>query len=240
MNNNNKSLSAAGDQPASAEQGSKGVLKLGLDMHYRQVTVAMQEDCGPLKAVGKLSQDGFWGWVQKKQKEGWEVYSCYEAGASGYWLHRDLVGIGIKNQVVAPKATGQDKRQKTDRRDSAELLDCLDQYLRGKKTALNPVAIPSLELEKNRALVRFHRQLMADRSRYESRGKGLLCAQGIELRASGGQPRHGKSSRLMLEARTGSKSSLGLGAASSWLARLNKLKCVNGSKPWHPKNCPKV
>ena len=113
MNNNNKSLSAAGDQPASAEQGSKGVLKLGLDMHYRQVTVAMQEDCGPLKAVGKLSHDGFWGWVQKKQKEGWEVYSCYEAGASGYWLHRDLVGIGIKNQVVAPKATGQDKRQKT-------------------------------------------------------------------------------------------------------------------------------
>jgi transposase len=76
---------------------------------------------------------------------------------------------------------GQDRRQKTDRRDSAELLDCLDQYLRGKKTALNPVAVPSPELEQNRALVRYHRQLMADRSRCESRGKGLLCAQGIEL-----------------------------------------------------------
>ena len=51
-----------------------------------------------------------------------------------------------------------------------------------KKTALNPVAILSPELEQNRALVRFHRQLMADRGRYESQGKGLLCAQGIELR----------------------------------------------------------
>jgi transposase len=54
---------------------------------------------------------------------------------------------------------GKDKRQKTDRRDSAELLDCLDQYLRGKKRALNPVAIPSPELEQDRALVRYHRQV---------------------------------------------------------------------------------
>lgn len=181
MNNNNKILSVAGDQLASAEQGSKGVLKLGLDMHYRQVTVAMQQEHGPIKAVGKLSHDGFWAWVEKKYKEGWEIYSCYEAGASGYWLHRELMELGVKNLVVVPKAMGKDKRQKTDRRDSAELLDCLDQYLRGKKTALNPVAIPSPELEQNRALVRYHRQLMADRNRYEGRGKGLLCAQGIEL-----------------------------------------------------------
>jgi hypothetical protein len=34
MNNNNKAVSVTGDQSASAEQGSKGVLKLGLDMHY--------------------------------------------------------------------------------------------------------------------------------------------------------------------------------------------------------------
>jgi transposase len=181
MNNNNKAVSVAGDQSASAEQGSKGVLKLGLDMHYRQVTVAMQEDNGPIKAVGKMCHEWFWAWVEKKHQEGWDIYSCYEAGASGYWLHRHLVALGVKNQVIAPKATGQDRRQKTDRRDSAELLDCLDQYLRGKKTALNPVAVPSPELEQNRALVRYHRQLMADRSRYESRGKGLLCAQGIEV-----------------------------------------------------------
>jgi transposase len=181
MIKNNELLSVAGDQSASAEQGSKGLLKLGLDMHYRQVTVAMQEEYGPIKAVGRMGHDHFGAWIERKLKEGWEIYSCYEAGASGYWLHRDLVALGVKNQVVAPKPMGQDRRQKTDRRDSAELLDCLDQYLRGKKTALKPVAVPSPELEQNRALVRYHRQLMADRSRCEARGKGLLCAQGIEL-----------------------------------------------------------
>ena len=163
------------------EEKCNQVLKLGLDVHYRQVTVAMQEEAGAIKAVGRMGHDGFGNWVEKKLKAGWEIYSCYEAGASGYWLHRDLVKLGIKNLVVAPKAMGQDKRQKTDRRDSAELVDQLDRYLRGNRKALSPVAIPTTEQEQKRALIRYHRQIMADRIRYEARGKGLLCAQGIEV-----------------------------------------------------------
>jgi transposase len=178
----NEVVSDNGQQPSRAEQGSKGILKLGLDLHYRQVTVAMQEEYGPIKGVGRMSHGQFRAWVEKKLREGWEIKSCYEAGASGYWLHRELVELGLKNLVVAPKAMGRDKRQKTDRRDSGELADCLDRYLRGNKKALSPVAVPSLEQEQDRALVRFHRQLMADRNRYEARGKGLLCAQGIEVR----------------------------------------------------------
>ena len=38
--------------------------------------------------AGKMSHEGFLNWVQKKLEKGWQVYSCYEAGASGYWLHR--------------------------------------------------------------------------------------------------------------------------------------------------------
>jgi transposase len=62
-------------------------------------------------------------WVEKKLAAGWQIQSCYEAGASGYWLHRQLEGLGVENLVMAPKAMGGDKRQKTDRRDSAELVD---------------------------------------------------------------------------------------------------------------------
>jgi transposase len=179
-----QSVSDNGDQPARAEKGNQGILKLGLDMHYRQVTVAMQQESGPIKAVGKMSHDRFEAWIEKKRREGWEIYSCYEAGASGYWLDRELAELGVKNLVVAPKAMGQDKHQKTDRRDSGELVDGLDRYLRGNKKALSPVMVPSTEQEKNRALVRYHRQLMADHSRYEARGKGWLCAQGIEVRGN--------------------------------------------------------
>src|ERR1700726_4209764 len=176
-----KQLTGKSIEQGSGEGKGNRVLKLGLDMHYRQGTVGMQEEAGAIKAVGRMGHDGFENWVERKRAAGWEIYSCYEAGASGYWLHRDLEQMGVKNLVIAPKAMGQDKAQKTDRRDSAELVDQLDRYLRGNRKALSAVAIPSIEQEQRRALIRYHRLIMADRSRYEARGKGLLCAQGIEV-----------------------------------------------------------
>ena len=98
------------------------VLNLGLDVQYRQVTVAMQEDGGRIKSAGKMGHPEFLNWVGKKLEEGWEIYSCYEAGASGYWLHRELVKLEVKNLVVVPKAMGRGgKKQKTDKRDAGEL-----------------------------------------------------------------------------------------------------------------------
>jgi transposase len=183
QNQNTKSVSGNGNNGASVERKSDRVLKLGLDLHYRQVTVAMQEEDGRIKAVGKMGHEAVVSWLEKKRKEGWEIYSCYEAGASGYWLHRRLVEMGVKNLVVVPKAMNQaGQKQKTDRRDAGELCDALDRYLRGNGKALSPVAVPTVEQEEKRALIRYHRQIMADRSRYEARGKGLLCAQGIEVR----------------------------------------------------------
>src|SRR5580704_13935868 len=53
------------------------VLNLGLDVHYWQVTVAMQEDGGRIKSAGKMGHPEFLNWVLKKLEEGWEIYSCY-------------------------------------------------------------------------------------------------------------------------------------------------------------------
>ena len=159
------------------------ILNLGLDEHYWQVTVAMQEDGGRIKVVGKMSHEAFLGWVKKKVAEGWEIRSCYEAGACGYWLHRELEKLGVKNLVVTPRAMGKTgQKQKTDKRDAVELCDTLDRYLRGQHRALSVVKVPTPEEEAKRALIRHHRQIMKDRCRCEARGKGLLCAQGIRVR----------------------------------------------------------
>ena len=110
MNNQtSKTTSGSGGNQASGQHNGNRVLRLGLDLHYRQVTVAMQEDGGRIKSVGKMSHQAFGHWVDKKLAEGWQIESCYEAGASGYWLHRLLVALGVKNLVVAPKAMGQAK-----------------------------------------------------------------------------------------------------------------------------------
>ena len=130
-----------------------------------------------------MNHGAFVDWIGTKLEKGWQLYSCYEAGASGYWLHRELVELGVKNLVVVPKAMGgaEAKRQKTDKRDSAQLCDGLDRYLRCQDQALSVVAVPTLEQEQNRALIRYHRQIIKDRTRAEARGKGLLCTQGIEV-----------------------------------------------------------
>ena len=63
------------------------VLKLNLDTHYRQVTVAMQEDGGRIKAAEKMRHADFLNWVDKKLEESWEIYRCYEAGSRSCAIH---------------------------------------------------------------------------------------------------------------------------------------------------------
>ncbi len=55
------------------------------------------------------------------------VRACYEAGPTGYELHRLLTGLGVRCEVIAPslipKAAGD--RVKTDRRDAGRLARLL-------------------------------------------------------------------------------------------------------------------
>ena len=77
MNNQtSKTTSGSGSNQASGEHNGNRVLRLGLDLHYRQVTVAMQEDGGRIKSVGKMGHQAFGHWVDKKLAEGWQIESC--------------------------------------------------------------------------------------------------------------------------------------------------------------------
>src|SRR5438045_3399222 len=87
-------------------------------------------------------------WKLLDQVEAWvqagiQVYSCYEAGACGYWFHRELLKRGAVNFVVAPRPLQNQraKGQKTDRLDARELLDSLDSYLRANRDAVTVVAV---------------------------------------------------------------------------------------------------
>jgi hypothetical protein len=110
----NKQLTAKSIEQGSGERKCNRVLKLGLDVHYRQVRVAMQEEEGRIKAVGRMGHDEFENWVERKREAGWEIYSGYEAGASGYWLHRELeqMGgekLGSSSQSDGPRQASKDR-----------------------------------------------------------------------------------------------------------------------------------
>jgi len=79
----------------------------------RQVTVearnlvALQEQIGQVKSRFDLAEDA-------------PVFSCYEAGRDGFWLHRYLESCGINKQVLEPSSLEVDRRRrraKTDRLD---------------------------------------------------------------------------------------------------------------------------
>lgn len=92
-----------------------------------------------------------------------EVSTCYEAGYSGFWLHRELVAAGISNIVVhaASIEVAANDRVKTDKRDSLKMAE---QLAAGR---LKGIRIPTKEQEQQRLLTRTREQLMRARRRVQ-------------------------------------------------------------------------
>jgi hypothetical protein len=81
------------------------------------------------------------------------VFSCYEAGRDGFWLHRYLVSCGINNQVLEPSSIKVDRRRrraKTDRLDVERMLRQLLRHLDGDTEELHVVRVPTPEQEDGR------------------------------------------------------------------------------------------
>lgn len=95
---------------------------------------------------------------------GAKLCSVYEAGFSGFALHRQLMEAGIENIVVNPGSveTASRDKVKTDKRDAKKLAEQLSD---GR---LNSIYIPSLEEELRRLSTRRRQTLVSDR-------KGITC-----------------------------------------------------------------
>lgn len=92
-----------------------------------------------------------------------EVKTCYEAGYSGFWLHRELEASGISNIVVhaASIEVAANDRVKTDKRDSLKMAT---QLSAGR---LKGIRIPTIEEEQRRLLTRTREQLMRAKRRVQ-------------------------------------------------------------------------
>jgi transposase len=98
----------------------------------------------------------------KSYFSGATVKTCYEAGFSGFWLHRELEAAGISNIVVhAAHIEVEANRVKTDKRDSRKLAEQLySKRLRG-------IQIPEVAREDLRLLTRSREQLMGKKRRVQ-------------------------------------------------------------------------
>lgn len=111
------------------------------------------------------------------------VVSCYEAGRDGFWIHRYLTSLGVRNVVVdaaSIEVTRRARQVKTDRLDALRLLDLLVRAEAGR-AAWRVVRVPPEAAEDARHVMRERRTVRADRTRVRNRLRGLLATQGVRV-----------------------------------------------------------
>lgn len=133
---------------------------IGIDVHFKQYTVTCRSEGTVVRRCTMPAKPENLVNFVKKFFSGATVETAYEAGFSGFVLHRVLKSAGIANIVVHAAAIEvSTSRVKTDKRDSARIAEQLEA---GRLKGIN---IPSEEQEWRRLLNRTREQVVRSRTR---------------------------------------------------------------------------
>lgn len=133
---------------------------VGIDVHKTSYSVVARVDQTVVKKWTTAASPRELSQQLIKYFDGATIHSVYEAGFSGFALHRELVKHGIDNIVVhaASVEVAANDRVKTDRRDAQKMATLLEAgRLKGNR-------IPSEQQEQCRMLTRTRQQLVEDRA----------------------------------------------------------------------------
>ena len=140
------------DRPKPAAGSS--VIKLGLDVDKRRITVATQHDYSTIKPAATFTPDELVAWVKARVQEGHVVWTVYEACGFGYTLYWRLREAGAHALVIAPIKLDSQRRRKTDGLDARQLCGRLTRYLDGQRHELPVIRVPSVAEQQRRETVR--------------------------------------------------------------------------------------
>lgn len=113
-------------------------------------------------------------------------HSAYEAGFSGFWLHKELLRLGIDSIVVNAAdipTTDKERKQKEDRRDSRKIAK--DLYA----GQLAGIYVPEDSALDDRSLLRVREGIVKEMRRCKQRIKSFLSFYGIKLPDQYAEPR---------------------------------------------------
>jgi transposase len=151
---------------------------VGLDVSKLKISVAVAAGgrSGEVRFFGNIdaSPAVVGSMVKKLAKPGVKLHFCYEAGPTGYELHRQIVALGHQCVLVAPslipKRPGD--RIKTNRRDALSLAKL------HRAGELTPVWVPDREHEAMRDLVRAREGAMIALKRARQQLQAFLLRHG--------------------------------------------------------------
>lgn len=158
----------------------KGISHVGIDASKARLAVAVLSGVGGMVEFSVPNEPAAVKRMVKRVKRGacGPVVFCYEAGATGYVLQRQIEALGCECLVIAPSLipVKPGHRIKTDRRDARKLAGLLRA---GLLTAVRP---PSQKQESARELVRCREDVLEDLSRCRHRLVKMVLRRGLVYR----------------------------------------------------------
>jgi transposase len=155
----------------------KGTRFVGPDVHKASIAIAVAGPFGDPEDHGRIANDpaAIRKLFDRLRGPDVRLSVAYEAGPTGYALHRQLSRMGIECVVVAPSLipAKPGDRVKTDRRDAAKLARLL------RTGDLTPVWIPDAAGEALRDLVRARDDAKADQLRARHRLSKFLLRRAV-------------------------------------------------------------
>ena len=145
---------------------------VGLDVHARSVAAAAIDGVTGELVQAKLTpaHEHIRTWIGALPGP---VAVAYEAGPTGFGLSRSLNAAGIRCEVVAPSKLQRPSgdRVKTDAKDAVHLARLL------RLDEITPVAVPTVDQEAARDLVRAREDARGDLMRARHRLSKLFCGR---------------------------------------------------------------
>lgn len=109
------------------------------------------------------------------------VVSCYEAGRDGFWIHRALTTLGLRNRVVdssSIEVNRRARRTKTDRIDAIKLVRMLVRVCSGERRVWQEVRVPTEAIEAARHVSRERTALTKEQTRVRNQIGSWLATWG--------------------------------------------------------------
>jgi transposase len=149
---------------------------VGMDVHKKTYAIAAYCDGEIVKKWTTKADPVATAAQLNRYFAGAEIHSAYEAGFSGFKLHRVLSDVGVLSRVIhaASVEVKSNDRVKTDKRDAKKIAE---QIAFGKLRAID---VPSEEVEHRRALTRGREQVVERRKAIGNQLKMKLSYLGID------------------------------------------------------------
>lgn len=151
------------------------IVYVGMDVHKKTYSCVSICDGKVVKRDSMAAKPVIVVNYLKKAFRGAAIKTAYEAGFSGFHLHRYLVSQGINNIVIHPGSieVASRDRVKTDKRDALKIATQLSAgRLRG-------IFVPSQEREEKRSVTRLRTNISKLRHQVGQQFKALLFTQGL-------------------------------------------------------------